>query len=241
MADSAVQNREVEYTVDGTTMVGRLALPAGDEPRPAVLIAHDGGGLDEYQKARAERFAELGYVGFAMDYYGHGHSVTDEEAAARCLALWSEPERIRESATTALDLLRTHPRVDTRRIGAVGYCFGGAVVLELARAGADVKAVVGFHPRLATRRPADAANVRGTVLVCVGADDPLISVEERTAFEQQMRAGGADWQLHLYGGVKHSFTRPGVERARGPDNQYNERADRQSWRAMQELFEVAFA
>lgn len=235
-----VQSTDVEYTVEGTTMVGRLALPAGDGLRPAVLIAHDGGGLDEYQKARAERFAELGYVAFAMDYYGHGRSVSDDDAAARCLALWSEPERIRESATAAFDLLRTQPRVDTERVGAVGYCFGGAFVLELARAGADVKGVVGFHPRLATRRPADAANIRGAVLVCVGADDRLISVEERIAFEEQMRAGGADWQLHLYGGVKHSFTRPGVERTRGPDNEYNERADRRSWRAMLELFDDVF-
>ncbi len=111
MPDPVVQSTDVEYTVEGTTMVGRLALPAADGLRPAVLIAHDGGGLDEYQKARAERFAELGYVAFAMDYYGHGRSVTDDDAAARCLALWSEPERIRESATAALDLLRTQPKL----------------------------------------------------------------------------------------------------------------------------------
>jgi dienelactone hydrolase len=155
------------------------------------LIAHEGGGLDDYQKRRAERFANLGYVAFALDYHGGGRPLTDrDEMAARCQALWSEPERIRALAGAGLEVLVGEPRSDASRVAAVGYCFGGALVLELARGGADVKAVVGFHPRLATRRPHDAANIKGKVLVCVGTEDPLISVPERLGFEEEMRAAG---------------------------------------------------
>jgi dienelactone hydrolase len=159
-----VTTTDVDYTADGSVMIGRLALPEGDDRRPAVLIAHEGGGLDEYQKSRAERFAGLGYVAFALDYYGHGTALTSQEdMAARCQALWLAPERIRALAGAGLDVLLAEPRPDASRVAAVGYCFGGALVLELARGGADVKAVVGFHPRLATRRPDDSANIRGTV------------------------------------------------------------------------------
>jgi dienelactone hydrolase len=139
-------------------------------------------------------------------------------------------------------VLLAEPRADASRVAAVGYCFGGAVVLELARSGADVTAVVGFHPRLATMRPKDAANIRAKVLVFVGTDDPYISAEERLAFEDEMRAGRVDWQMHLYGGAKHSFTRPGVELlGRDAGNEYNQDCDERSWRAMLDLFDEVFA
>ena len=160
--------------------------------------------------------------------------------AARCQALWFEPERIRALAGAGLDVLLAEPRTDASRVAAVGYCFGGALVLELARGGADVKAVVGFHPRLATRRPHDAANIRGKVLVCVGTEDPLVSVEERLAFEDEMRAGGVDWRMNLYGGAKHSFTRPGAELEGRPGVEYDETSDERSWRAMLDLFDEVF-
>ena len=155
---------------------------------------------------------------------------------ARCQDLWEDPDRIRAAAGAGLDVLLGDARVDTTRVAAIGYCFGGAVVLELARAGADVKAVVGFHPRLATRRPQDAANIKGKVLVCVGSEDPLISVEERLAFEEEMRGARVDWQMNLYGGAEHSFTRPGAEEAGIPGLRYHPLAERRSWRAMLDLF-----
>jgi dienelactone hydrolase len=110
------------------------------------------------------------------------------------------------------------------------------LVLELARGGGDVKAVVGFHPRLATRRPHDSANIRGTVLVCVGTEDPLISAEERLAFEEEMRAGGVDWRMNLYGGTEHSFTNPTADTAGRPGVSYHQVSDDRSWRAMLDLF-----
>src|ERR671911_2796300 len=167
-----VMARDIEYAGDGSTMIGRLALPEGDDHRPAVLIAHEGGGLDDYQKGRAERFAELGYVSFALDYHGGGKPLADEdEIMARCQALWNEPDRIRALADAGLQVLLGESRAAASRVAAVGYCFGGALVLELARGGADVKAVVGFHPRLATKRPQDADNIKGSVLACVGSED----------------------------------------------------------------------
>lgn len=237
-----MKSTDVSYEADGMTLVGHLAVPEGRRVRPGVLIAHDGDGLDDYQKARAERFAELGYVAFALDYHGEGKPMADQEAiAARCEELWYAPERIRAIATAGLGVLVAQPETDASRVAAVGYCFGGAFVLELARSGAEVMAVVGFHPRLATRRPQDAANIRGKVLVCVGTEDPMLSVPERLAFEDEMRAGAVDWRMNLYGGTQHSFTRPGVEEYRlDPGNQYHEASDQRSWRAMLDLFDEVF-
>ena len=236
-----VRTRDIDYTADGSTMVGRLALPEGEGKRPAILIAHEGGGLDEYQKSRAERFAELGYVAFALDYHGGGRPLSSrDEMAARCEALWMEPERIRALAGVGLEVLLAEPRSDSSQVAAVGYCFGGALVLELARAGADVKAVVGFHPRLATRRPHHAANIKAKVLVCVGTEDPLISVAERLAFEEEMRAGGVDWRMNLYGGAEHSFTRPGSARGDLAGIKYHQPSDERSWRAMLDFLDEVF-
>jgi dienelactone hydrolase len=237
----AMMIEDIDYAADGSTMVGRLALPEGEGQRPAVLIAHEGGGLDDYQKSRAERFAELGYVAFALDYHGGGKPLADEnEIMDRCQALWNEPDRIRARAGAGLQVLLGESRADASRVAAVGYCFGGALVLELARGGADVKAVVGFHPRLATRGAQDSANIRGKVLVCVGTHDPLISVQERLAFEEEMRAGGVDWRMNLYGGTEHSFTNPAAELAGRPGVRYHHLSDKRSWRAMLDLLDEVF-
>lgn len=221
-------------------MVGRLALPDGDGKRAGVLIAHEGPGLDEYQKARAERFVELGYVVFALDYNGGGRVLTDREAMmTRLGALWEDPERIRALARAGLEILVGEPRTDASRMAAVGYCFGGAVVLELARAGADLAAVVGFHPRLATLRPDDARHIKGKVLVSIGTEDPLIPVDERLAFENEMRAAGVDWRMHLYGGAQHSFTHPWADQTDLPGLAYDRLTDDRSWRAMVDLLDEA--
>jgi dienelactone hydrolase len=232
---------DITYEADGTTMIGRLALPDGEGQRPGVLIAHEGNGLDDYQKQRSERFAALGYVAFALDYYGGGKPLDDRAQITERLTTFTEhPERARNVATAGLDILLAQPRVDHAKIAAVGYCFGGALVLELARTGADVKAVVGFHPGLGTTRT-DSANITGKVLMCVGADDPLIPVEHRVAFEEEMRAAGVDWRMNLYGGAQHSFTNPRAPLAGLPGLAYDQASDERSWRAMVDLFDEVFA
>jgi dienelactone hydrolase len=149
-------------------------------------------------------------------------------------------ERIRARGRAGLDALLAEPRTDPSRVAAIGYCFGGTLVLELARSGADLRAVVGFHPGLDVSRPRDSANITCSVLLCVGADDPHVTAEHRAAFEQDMRAAGVDWRINLYGGVEHSFTHP---RAGAPDVElppglrYDRRADERAWRAMLDLFD----
>lgn len=232
---------DIEYQADGRTMIGHLAEPAGEGKRPAVLIAHEGPGLDDFQRHRADRLAELGYVAFALDYQGGGVSMTDRQAMmARLDELWKDPDRTRGLARTGLNVLLDHPRVDHTKVAAIGYCFGGHLVLELARDGTDLAAVVGFHPRLATPRPQDAGNIKAKVLVCVGSEDPLISVGERLMFEEQMRAAGVDWRMNLYGGAQHSFTHPQVDRMELPGLRFDELSAQRSWRAMLDLFDEAF-
>jgi dienelactone hydrolase len=232
---------DIEYRADGRTMIGRLAVPDGAGPHPAVLIAHEGPGLDDHQRHRADRLAELGYVAFALDYQGGGVSMTDREAMmARLDELWHDPERTRGLARAGLNVLLDQPGTDPTKVAAIGYCFGGHLVLELARAGTDLAAVVGFHPRLATPRPMDAANITAKVLVCIGTEDPLISVGERLMFEEQMRAAGVDWRMNLYGGAQHSFTHPDVDRIEVPGLRFDELSADRSWRAMLDLFDEAF-
>jgi dienelactone hydrolase len=232
----APQRFAVEYEVDGTTMVGRMALPDGEGLCPGVLIAHEGNGLDDHQKERADRFADLGYVAFALDYYGGGTPLEDRtQINDRLDRLSNDPHYARRVAAAGLAVLLDQPRTNPRSIAAVGYCYGGSLVLELARTGADIKAVVGFHPGLYDRRN-DSSAITGTVLMCVGADDPLIPAADRVAFEAEMRDANVDWRLILYGGARHSFTNPRVDAFGIEALAYNQRADERSWRAMLDLF-----
>ena len=191
-----MQTSEIEYQADGMRAVGYLAMPDGDDTRPGVLVCHEGPGMDDHAKGRARRIAEeLGYVAFCLDYIGDGKRLADlQETMGRLGPLMKDPLKIRALGQAGLDILTSQERVDTSRLAAIGYCFGGTMALELARGGADLKAVVGFHSGLATARPDDASAITGTVLVCIGVDDPLVPSEQRTAFEEEMRAGGVDWR-----------------------------------------------
>ena len=233
--------RDVEYEADGTTMIGSLGIPDQPGPRPAVLVAHEANGLDDYQKSRARQLAELGYVAFALDYHGGGAPPEFSTAQARTAALGDDPDRMRALGQAGLDVLRAQPATDPTRVAAIGYCFGGALMLELARAGADLKAVVGFHPGLRTTRPADSANIVGTVLICIGSEDPYVTIEDRAAFEAEMRAGDVDWRMYLYGGVEHTFTHPHADAAALPGLRYHQPSAEHSWQAMLELFDDVFA
>jgi dienelactone hydrolase len=235
-----VTTRDVEYPAGGLTMRGRLALPDGTDPRPGVLIAHEANGLDDHQRSRPEQLAELGYVAFALDYHGVVYTDTGP-MMARVGQLGSDVDQVRALAGAGLDVLCAEPRVDQSRVAAVGYCFGGAMVLELGRTGADLKAIVGIHPGLASARPADSSRIRAKVLICVGTDDFVAPPDVRSAFEKEMTEAGVDWQMHLYGGVQHSFTHPDVEQSGMPGLRYDAAADRRSWAAMLNLFDEVLA
>jgi dienelactone hydrolase len=234
-----VRIHNIEYDVDGQQMVGQLAV---DEyrvgQRPAVLLCHEGPGLDEHVKGRAVRLASLGYVAFALDYHGGGQYLPLAEAMSRIGTLRDDPDLARRLGRAGLDVLVSQENVDPGRVAAIGYCFGGAMALELARSGADLKAVVGFHPGLGSSRPDDSRNIKASVLMCCGSEDPVVTVEHRQAFETEMRdAGVADWRVELYGGVGHSFTNPRVTALGMPGFAFDAAADRRSWRSMLELLD----
>jgi len=194
------ERRDIAYEVDGSAMIGRLALPDGSDRRPAVLIAHEGNGLDEFQKTRADRFAELGYVAFALDYHGGGRPLTDRvRINERLDRLSNDPPFARRVAAAGLAVLLDQSRSDPARVVAVGYCFGGSLVLELARTGADLKAVVGFHPGLYDRRD-DSSAIRGAVLVCVAKHsftNPNIDALGIDALAYNARADQQSWRAML--------------------------------------------
>jgi dienelactone hydrolase len=237
-----MRTEDIEYTADGVLMIGQFAW---DEQRagrrPGVLVCHEGPGLTDHTKKIAQRLASLGYAAFAMDYYGGRKQLDNLPDVMKHLTPWmADPTGIRLRANAALAALKARPEVDGTRLAAIGYCFGGTTSLEVGRSGADVKAIVGFHSGLATARPQDAVNIKAKVLVCIGADDPVIPPEQRADFEKEMKAAGVDWRLQLYGGVGHSFTNPAVD-ARGMKGFfYHEPTDRQSWNAMIELFNEVF-
>jgi dienelactone hydrolase len=236
--------RDVSYEADGRTMVGTLALPddGGSDRRPSVLVCHEGPGLDDHARGRAARLAdELGYVAFALDYHGGGKPVEDrEQMMGRLGELRGDPQRARAIATAGLEVLLAQARTDRARVAAIGYCFGGTLSLELARSGADLKAVVGFHSGLAPARPEDARNIRAKVLMLIGADDPIVDNAQRRDFEEEMRDAGVDWQLNVYGGAVHSFTNPRAANIDIPGIAYHEQTDRRSWQAMLDLFGEVF-
>jgi dienelactone hydrolase len=236
--NAPVRTQNVEYTADGIQMIGYLAVD-DTQPgrRPAVLVCHEGPGLDDHAQSRAERLAGLGYAAFALDYHGGGKPLPREEVMARLGPMMSDPLRIRALAQAGLDVLLADEKSDSNRVAAIGYCFGGTMALELARAGTNLRAVVGFHSGLATTRPEDASQIKASVLVCIGTEDPIIPPEQRAAFEDEMRKGGVDWRMNLYGGAGHSFSnlRAGELGMRGIA--HHPPTDERSWRAMLDLFE----
>jgi dienelactone hydrolase len=233
-----MRTHDIEYTADGIDMIGYMAvddvLPGA---RPAVLVCHEGPGLDDHARARAERLAALGYVAFALDYHGGGKPLPSDQMMSRLGPMMGDPSRVRAIARTGLDVLLAEEKADRTRVAAIGYCFGGTMALELARSGADLRAVVGFHSGLATTRPQDARQIKASVLVCIGADDPIIPPDQRAAFEQEMRDGGVDWQMQLYGNAGHSFTNPRASDMGMQGIAYHAPTDARSWRAMLDLFE----
>ncbi len=231
------------YDADGLGMQGHLCLPdATQGRRPGVLVFPEAFGLGAHAKARAERLAGLGYVALAGDLHGGQYNAGGLDEALGLLGpLRADISKTRARAAGALQALLAQPGVDPDRIAAIGYCFGGTMALELARSGAAVHAVVGFHSGLATPAPQDARNIRGKVLVCIGADDPSIDEAQRTAFEHEMRDGRVNWEMNVYGNTVHSFTNQDADKLGKPEfAAYNAQTDARSWAAMTALFEEVF-
>lgn len=241
-ARAAVRTQAVEYKDGGTVLEGFLAYDdAISGRRPGVVVVPEWMGLNDYAKRRAEQLAGLGYVAFAIDMYGKGvRPKDDKEAAALAGKYRGDRKLMRERAAAGLEVLRSDPMTDPRRIAAVGYCFGGTVVLELARSGAPLAGVVSFHGGLDTPNPEDARRIKGKVLALHGADDPFAPAAQRAAFEDEMRKGGVDWQVVVYGGAVHGFTNPdnGTDKSKGLA--YDATADRRSWQAMKDFFAEIF-
>ena len=239
-AAAEVKTQLVEYKQGDTVLEGYLAVDAAAKPRAAVLIVHDWMGVGPYVKKRAEQLAALGYLAFAADIYGKGVRPKDAKEAGALAGQYRSGDRalLRARVNAALEALRKQPGVDPARVAAIGYCFGGSTVLELARSGADVKAVVTFHGGLAAGT--GESKLRTKVLALHGADDPYVPPPEVAAFEDEMRKAGVDWQLVKYSGAVHSFT----QEAAGNDNSkgaaYNAAADRRSFQAMKDFFAELF-
>ena len=234
-----MQIEEIQYQADGRDLVGTFVVDdMAPGPKPAVLVCHEGPGMDDHVKGRAIRLASLGYAAFALDYHGGGGAIPLDEAMVRLGELMADWGRVRALGTAGLEILLARPEVDPERVAAMGFCFGGSMVLELARSGADLKAAIGFHPGLGGVDVEASRAIRGSVLMFCGAADTLVAKEARDAYEAEMiEAGVADWRLEVLGGVGHSFTNVQVDLLGMPGIAWDERADRRCWRTALALLE----
>jgi dienelactone hydrolase len=231
---------DLSYDFGGRSHVGHLARPAKSGRRPGILVIHGGGGLGSHARERADRLAQQGYMALAADLFGHPVDGF-EHAQALTRALTEDWQDMRARASTALDVLRRQDGVDRDRLAAIGFCFGGQVAIELARSGAGLRAVVGFHSELGTKRPQDTTQIRGKVLVCLGDRDRFVAAADRECFLDEMASAGIDCQMLLFAGVQHSFTDRHAEASGVQGLKYDAAADRRSWAAMHALFCEVFA
>jgi dienelactone hydrolase len=232
----------VAYRDGDTALEGILGSDDGvSGKRPGVLVIHDWWGVGPYVNKRVEQLAALGYVALAADIYGKGvRPATMDEAAEIANRYKANRSLLRSRAYAGLKALKDNSSVNMKRMAAIGYCFGGTAVLELARSGADAAGFVSFHGGLQTPTPDDAKNIRGKVLVLHGADDPFVPQPEVLAFQEEMRKAHVDWQMVVYGGAVHSFTNPDAGLDPSTGAAYNEKADKRSWQAMKTFFQEVF-
>jgi len=238
-----LKTEDIEYSDSGLTLRGFLAYDESIEGRrPGILVVHEAWGLGAHAMERARMLARLGYVAFAADMYGDRRQATDLPGAMALIGdLRANPMALRARAKAALAVLKARPEVDVTRVAAIGFCFGGTTVLELARGGTALNGVVSFHGGLETVSPAEPGAITAKILACTGADDPMIPPEQVVAFEEEMRKCAADWQVIAYGGTMHSFTNPDAGKVVSlPGVAYNEQSDRRSWSAMRAFFDEIF-
>lgn len=230
----AIRTRSVEYRDGDIVLEAYMAWDdSSSEARPGVLISHAWAGRGGLEQSKAEALAGLGYVGFALDLYGKGvHGKSSEENAALMKPLMENRELLQRRMQLALQQVRKQKEVDAARVAAMGFCFGGLCVLDLARSGADVLGVASFHGLFSKPGNTDGNRITSKVLVMHGWDDPMATPDQVLALAEELTAMGADWQIHGYGNTVHAFTNPAADDA-GHGTVYNASADRRSWQSLQ--------
>lgn len=237
-AMTQIHSETIEYSDGETVLEGYISYDESfTGTRPAILVVHEWTGLNDYSKMRADMLAKLGYFAFAVDIYGKGIRPDNPQEAGKQASIYKSDRKLMRSRILAgLEELKKQKLADVNSIAAIGYCFGGTVVLELARSGADIKGVVSFHGGLDNVKMAGATYIKARILVCHGAADPFVPAEQVKGFEDEMKNSGADYKIISYEGAVHSFTNPksGNDPSRGAA--YDEAADKKSWEDMKEFF-----
>ncbi len=241
-AGADVKSKVVDYKQGSTPLQGFLAWDdAAKGKRPGIIVVHEWWGQNQHARDSALRLAKQGYVAFALDMYGKGKVTTHPKDAQAFMAeATKDPKAMDARFKAALDILEKDPHVDPNKIGAIGYCFGGGVVLNEARQGADLKAVATFHGALRTDNPAKPGAVKPRLLVMTGAADPLVTPEQVEAFKKEMTEAGAKFDVIIYPGAKHAFTNRDAAKAGMDALVYNADADKKSWAEMLRLFKQVF-
>jgi dienelactone hydrolase len=244
-AKSKVEGRAVEYTAGGVMMKGYLAYDSNIKgKRPGILVVHEWWGLNDYARKRARMLAALGYTAFAVDMYGEGKQAAHPDDAGKFSSeLMKNFDTAKARFMAAMEFLKKQPSVDPEEIAAIGYCFGGGIVLNMARQGVDLKGVASFHGSLAAVKPAESGAVKARILVLHGADDKFTTPEQIEAFQKEMKAAGADFRLIVYPGAMHSFTNPDADvyaKKYHMPIAYNASADNKSWAEMKKFLHIVF-
>jgi dienelactone hydrolase len=240
-AQAKMVTKEYEYKLDSMTYKGFIAYDDATKwKRPGILVAHEWWGLNDFTKTQAKRLAQLGYVAFAVDMYGNGLTTTDFATASKLAGGVRGTPRMRQRIVAGLDALLRQENVDPKRIAAIGFCFGGTSVLDLAYSGADVKGVVTFHGGLFSIKQEDMGHLKAKLLILHGADDPTMPRDTVLAFQESMRKSGADWQMVFYGDAVHGFTNPanGTDKSKGVA--YNALAAQRSWKLTETFLSEIF-
>ena len=236
-----IQERLVEYEHGGATLEGLFAWDDTEAgARPAVMVVHAWGGRGQFECDKARLLAELGYVGFAADLYGKGVlGVSVEENAGLMQPFLDDRAMLQSRLTTSLETLKSQPEVDNDRVAAIGYCFGGLCVLDLARIGTDINGVASFHGLFGAPGNTAGTKIKARVLALHGHEDPMVPVDAVVALEKELTEAGADWQVHVYGNAWHAFTNP---EANNPDLGaiYNKNADKRSWETLLNFLDELF-